>query len=180
MRDAPKEPELRLVHHLPGRLRVRSEAFLHGAAAERAREQIARIASVRGVERDRTTGSLLIHYDPGVLAPDVIVERAARIAGLRVAAPVEAPCGSPATRVVGACRRINRATHELTGGRIELRTAVPVAFAAFSVVSFVAGRSRLPRWDNLAYWSFALFTVLHDRELEAPATAEPAPPGGPR
>ena len=83
-RDAadPDAGSLELVHHHPGRLRLRSAAFLDGdAAAARAREALLGSGTVRAVAHDPRTGSLLVEYEPGLSAPDAIVERAARAAG---------------------------------------------------------------------------------------------------
>jgi hypothetical protein len=67
--------EVSLVHHLPGRLRLRSAALKGNArAGENARELLAEIAGLRSVTANPQTGSLLLDYDPAVIAPDRIAE----------------------------------------------------------------------------------------------------------
>lgn len=167
---------LQLVHHHPGRLRLRSPAFVdNDAVATRVREALAGTLGVSRVDHDAHTGSLVVEYEPGLSSPDAIIERAAQAAGL-LRAP-DRPEGSvrcQGDRVVGACRRINAATYDLSGSRVELRTLVPFALAGLSAVILVVRGPRLPRWDNLAYWSISLFALLHSREMNAapPASAD--------
>jgi Heavy metal associated domain 2 len=70
-------PELNacLVHHLPGRLRLRS-AGLKGNAnvPERVGFLFREIRGVISVEANPRTGSLLIEYDPTIVAPGKVTE----------------------------------------------------------------------------------------------------------
>jgi copper chaperone CopZ len=78
---------LDLVHHLPGRLRLRSTALKRDARAiEHRRRQLAEISGVTSVEANPSTGSLLLEYDPTVMPPANVVE-------------VLAPCGITARPV---------------------------------------------------------------------------------
>lgn len=171
---------LQLVHHHPGRLRLRSPAFVdNDAVAARVREGLVATKMVISVNHDTHTGSLVIEYEPGLDTPDAIVDHAAQAAGL-LRAP-DRPASSvrcQGDRIVDTCRRINAATYDLTGARVELRTLVPFALAGLSVVILVAKGPRLPRWDNLAYWSISLFGLLHAREMNATPAAPPVPEGG--
>jgi hypothetical protein len=68
---------------------------------------------------------------------------------------------------IGVARELNAISMELTGSRADLRVIVPTAIAALGAYSFVYGKEpRLPRWDNLLYWSYNLFATLHRREIE--------------
>ena len=71
----PAEFALDLVHHLPGRLRLRSAALKRNAhAIEYQRRQLAEITGVTSVEANPSTGSLLLKYDPTVVPPANVVE----------------------------------------------------------------------------------------------------------
>lgn len=161
---------LRLVHHHPGRLRLRSPAFVDGdAAAARARDALLGSGAVLDVAHDERTGSLLIAYEPGRIAPDALAACAAEATGLRFV-PGVPPCPerSHGARLIDACRDLNAATRELTGSRLELRLAVPAALAGISALTFFIDKGgRLPRWDSLAYWSITFFAMLHGREISA-------------
>jgi copper chaperone CopZ len=80
-----------LVHHLPGRLRLRSTALKGNArVGEDVIARLADIAGIRSVRANPETGSLLVEYDPAVIAPDRIAELfAAR--GFSFAMPAEEP-----------------------------------------------------------------------------------------
>lgn len=183
MSQGPAEldaPVLRIVHHHPGRIRLRSEAFQDGdAAAGRARDALIAAGGTTRVEHDAGTGSLLVEYDPARIGPDEILESAAAAAGLCV--DRAGPCRPERThgeRFVRACRDLNDRAYEMTGFRVEPRTILPVGVALMSGVFFVLNRGqRMPRWDNLAYWSLSLFAMLHGRDIGAVAGHEGARPG---
>ena len=66
---------LDLVHHLPGRLRLRSTALKRDARAiEDRRLQLAQVSGVTSVEANPSTGSFLLKYDRAVLPSGEIVE----------------------------------------------------------------------------------------------------------
>ena len=66
---------LDLVHHLPGRLRLRSAALKRDACAiEHRRRQLTGISGVTSVEANPSTGSILLKYDPTVVPPANVLE----------------------------------------------------------------------------------------------------------
>jgi hypothetical protein len=168
---------LELVHHHPGRLRVRANALRAEEDESRATAVAARVshgmAAVPGIARlthNARTGSLLIEYEPGLVEPDAIIARIAQLAELL--SPFDpsvhrANPGSPATIAIEATREVNAVVYELTGWRTDLRFLAPAALAALGVYSFAFNKKepRLPRWDNLLYWSYNIFTALHQREI---------------
>lgn len=162
-------PALRLVHHHPGRLRLRSEAFEGEEAAARAREALLGSGVVTRVTHVEETGSLLVEYEPGRLTPDELVHLSAEAAGLRVDPGIPGrPRRTHGERFIAACRGWNHAVYEMTGFRAEPRTLLPVGVALLSGVFLVANKAqRMPRWDNLAYWSLSLFAMLHGPEIAA-------------
>jgi hypothetical protein len=185
---APPRPEeiLELAHHHPGRLRVRADVLRSSqehsaeALAAQVREALEGVSGIRSVAHNARTGSLLVEYEPGLLEPDVIATRIAEIAGLvspfdpRAARPVF----RPASAVIDGTRGLNAIAEELTGGRADLRAIVPAALAGAAAVSFLFGKGpRLPRWDNLMWWSYSVFASLHARDI-ARASGTQAPPEG--
>jgi hypothetical protein len=72
-----KVPALKVavVHHLPGRLRLRSTSLKGDARAiEEAREDLAQIEGMISVTANPCTGSLLLEYDPVVAAPSKVMD----------------------------------------------------------------------------------------------------------
>ncbi len=172
---APTEV-LELVHHHPGRLRVRAAVLRDNAPlAERITAALEGVAGVREVAHNPRTGSLLVTYEPGLAEPDMIADRIAETAQLispfdeRASKPIFRPAGA----LIEGTRELNAIAQELTGGRADLRSIVPAALAGAAAYSFAFGKGpRLPRWDNLLWWSYSVFASLHARDIAAGA------PGG--
>lgn len=161
---------LELAHHHPGRLRVRADALI--GAPDLARTVQAALDAIPGIVAVRytaQTGSFLVEYEPGLADADEVILRIADAAGL--APPVDeatlrAERARPALLAIGATKELNRLTEELTGGRADLRALVPAALAGLAAYSFLEEKNRMPRWDNLLYWGFNIFTMLHKREID--------------
>ncbi|MGZ3452433.1 MAG: HMA2 domain-containing protein [Polyangiales bacterium] len=168
----PGEREaLRLVHHHPGRLRVRAHAF-EGAstAAEMVRSRLAELAGVTSVDHTPRTGSLLIAYRPTAIEPDAIIDEVCFTADLERPSEERRDPARPALFAIDAARELNGAVEELTGRRADLRTIVPAAMLGFAAYSWVKRPgTRIPSWENLAYWSYQIFLTLHRREIDGSA-----------
>jgi hypothetical protein len=168
---APAEPDqlLELVHHHPGRLRVRAAVLRDDAElAERITQALEGMPGIARVTHNARTGSVLVEYEPGLVEPDAIAEQIAKTAQLispfdpRAAKPVFRPAGA----LIEGTRELNAIAEELTGGRVDLRSLVPAALAGAAAYSFAFGKGpRLPRWDNLLWWSYSVFHSLHAREI---------------
>jgi hypothetical protein len=176
--DGAPHEILELVHHHPGRLRLRAEALLSDSPrATAALEAVQAMPGVAKVTHNPQTGSLLVEYEPAHIDADAIVERIAAAAGLispfdprAQRAPVQ-----PSNVLIDGARDLNAVAFELTGWRADLRTIVPAALAGAAAYSFMYGKGpRLPRWDNLLWWSYSVFSSLHAKEIArrtgAPAT----------
>ena len=104
--DAAPTEVLELVHHHPGRLRVRAEVLRDDAElAGRVTRAPDGVPGITRVTHNTRTGSLLVEYEPGLAEPDAIAERIARTAQLispfdpRAAKPVV----RPASALFSAC-----------------------------------------------------------------------------
>jgi hypothetical protein len=182
---APAEAEiLELVHHHPGRLRVRAPALRDNPdLAARITSALEGMPGIARVTYTARTGSVLVEYEPGLALPDAIADRIADTAELispfdpRAAKPVF----RPASALIEGTRELNAVAEELTGGHVDLRALVPAALAGAAAYSFAFGKGpRLPRWDNLLWWSYSVFHSLHAREIaggaRAPASEPPSEP----
>jgi hypothetical protein len=166
---------LRLVHHHPGRLRVRADA-LRGEQSERAADLRAALSGVPGVlrlEHAAFTGSILIEYAPGQVEPDALLARAAQAAGLDGVSDEATPHDpqAPARGVAMSARVLDEVVRAVTNDRADLRLLVPAALAGAAVVSFFK-RPVLPRWDNLLWWSYSTFRDLNHEAVERAARAD--------
>jgi hypothetical protein len=137
------------------------------------------VPGITRVHYNPRTGSLLVEYEPGHAEPEGIVEKLATTAGLLSPFDPRAvkPVARPASSLIQGVRELNGAVHELTGWRADLRSIVPAALAGAAAYSFAFGKGpRLPRWDNLLWWSYSVFASLHAQEIGR-AGAEPPPEG---
>jgi hypothetical protein len=164
----PPRAVLALIHHHPGRLRVRAEAFRDDAAVELVRLALDAETGISSVTHNAKTGSLLIMYQPGLAQPETILRIVAASANLEM--PLDdgrITPREPALVAIDAAREVNEMVYELADRRVDLRSLVPAGMAALAAYSFVFHPdTRLPRWDNLLYWSYNIFSQLHRREIE--------------
>jgi hypothetical protein len=175
--DAAPTQVLELVHHHPGRLRVRARALRDDAElAARIAVALEGMPGITRVTQNTRTGSVLVEYEPGLVEPDAIAQRIAVTAELlspfdpRAAKPVFRPAGA----LIEGTRELNAIAEELTGGRVDLRSLVPAALAGVAAYSFAFAKGpRLPRWDNLLWWSYSVFHSLHAREIARATGSEP-------
>jgi len=168
-----KNRRLHLVHHHPGRLRIRSSAFQGRGTADAALDALARNPGVEGTEHNPITGGVLVQYKPDKVRADDILGLVAAASEL-IVDPGKVPDPSEVPRVViDKARALNAYVTKLTGYRVDIRGLLSVGIAGLAGYSFLTGKRRLPRWDNLAFWAFSLFTQLHAEEIAAARNAPP-------
>jgi hypothetical protein len=174
----PAREALELAHHHPGRLRVRADSLCNAEdVAQAIREALDALPGIVSVKYTAQTGSFLVEYEAGLADADEIILRIAETADLDPPldeAALRELRARPALLAIGATKELNRLAEEVTGGRTDLRTLVPTALAGLAVYSFLQEKQRMPRWDNLLYWGFNIFTQMHRREIEGDA-ARPRP-----
>jgi Heavy metal associated domain 2 len=175
--DAEEREHLEIAHHHPGRLRVRADVLIEALdLVQRIRESLDAEPGILSVKYTAQTGSLLVQYEPGHADADVIILRIADAADLDPPldeATLRERRARPALLAIGATRELNRLTEEVTGGRADLRSLVPAALAGLAAYSFLGEKQRMPRWDNLLYWGFNVFTMLHKREIDGDGDRPP-------
>jgi hypothetical protein len=139
-------------------------------------EGIERLAGVARHEHNARTGSVLVEYQPGVANPEAILAFIADAADLdRYAWPGAEPA-EPGLVAIDVAREANAIAYELTGKKVDLRLLIPAGLAGIAAYAFLEQRgNRLPRWDNLVWWSQQLFVQFHRREIES-REQPPAPP----
>ena len=157
-----------LEHWMPGRARLRVPRPRTAAQFHRVARQARKSRSVRSVDANPATGSLLVTFgsdDP----LDLIIDEL-RLAGLKVLSVAE-PAGtairtqsSGAAAIRHVLSQANSRLHVTTRGRLDLRLAVPAIYMLLSARALVRQRGRLrdATWYQLAYWAFDSFFKLHE------------------
>jgi hypothetical protein len=161
---------LRVAHHHPGRLRLRSKGFEGGGKVrERATRALRGLSGVNDVSVAPHTGSVLVAYDPERIGPDAIALAVARAAGLELFEPARRHGDEehPIDVVIDVARELNAGVSELTQHKVDLRLLVPAALAGAGAYAFIVSKeSRLPRWETLVYWAYSVFSIVNQREIE--------------
>jgi len=174
--EPPKRMDepLRLVHHHPGYLRIRADAFLQAEEdnpiVTAARTAADTAPGFRSWSLNPKTGSVVIQYEPGAVEADDLLKHIAKCAGFQgveIATRTKANRQELVSGFLDTVQGINRAIDQLTGGRADLRELAPAALAAVSIISFVLNqnRGRLPEWSGALYHSYRVFMHWHRPEV---------------
>jgi len=140
------------VHVLPGRVRLRAPVLIgQPAAAGQLQKTFARLEGVRAVEVNSLSGSLLVHFDPDRVKPEMLMGAAIRLLGLEkdIHRPPRSYVGE-GIRQVG--ESLNRAVHDQTGGIIDLWTSVTLMLVAIGIRHAVTGNSQLG--SQRLWWAY--------------------------
>jgi hypothetical protein len=173
MNQVGKNRRATVVHAIPGRVRVRLERSLRSAELLRDLvEALSEVEGVRRVQANPATGSLLLLYDPELLTLDQLL-LAADAANIAVVLPgdqshqPEPDDLTPLARGINsAFGRLNRALFAFTGGKLDVRTVLPLGLAAGSLrqIARSGGNVRAVPWYVLLWYSFEVFTKFNTRE----------------
>ena len=156
--------QVRIVSDIPGRMRFRLQP---GQRVPETMQQISAAlgkVEVVGIETNLQTGSVLVHYDPGVTTADQLQAAFASIDLQPVLdlEPSVAPDTRPAGRVMTAAGELNSRVGRATNG-VDLRLLVPLGLGALSVRQAfrdTGGLKNAP-WYVLAWYSFDSFIKLN-------------------
>jgi len=173
----------RVVHAVPGRLRVKLNR--EELTEEFSRELRASMTAVQGVQEVRTTprtGSVVIHYDPAELDVGGLIDLARTANLLALDALAADPYAAKRVPTSLTARRIKRTFHEvdvrlseLSSGRWDLRSVVPVAFGALAVRQIIRdfGELGAAPWYVLAWYAFDSFWKFNQERHHAAEPPEP-------
>jgi hypothetical protein len=169
-----------VVHHIPGRLRVRlPRSKRDPRMLTELRDFVSELGGVQQVEINPVTGSILVHYHPESQAEiQDLLREAKENQDVTMDAPPElteadeladkiereaeflAAHSELAFHVVHAVKRLNRGIREATDNTVDLKVLLP---AGLAVWAFVKAGSEIatPLWVTLAIFSFNSFVALH-------------------
>ncbi len=193
MTAAAGSPAGRVVHRVPGRVRIKFDrAEMTPEALARLRQAISELDGVTRCDANQRATSLVIHYDDAGLDMDRLADA---VGGL---APEEAAGGDPPdlaherhphSRVARGLNArfvaLDRRIRQLTGHRVDLKVAVPVGFGVLAARQIITSSGSLPAipWYVLLWYAFDSYLRLQDTPtghvthslIETVAQAVPAP-----
>jgi len=151
------------VSNLPGRTRFRTNAIVGREAARGLLvENLQKIKGVTSVEVNLISGSVLIHYQPEAIAPEVLFAAIIKLLDLEsefLSTPE--PVLAREAREIGSS--FNRMVYELTGGMTDFHTLFLISLAVFGIYMFRKDPLRaFPSGFTLLWWAYRSFRS--DRE----------------
>ena len=183
--------DAQVIHHIPGRMRVKVPRLKGKAAAlDRIKQSIAKLHGVTSVDTNSTTGSVLVNYDAngfdgfqGTLAdhaeqhdlfafkpPELteVDEIADKIEG---EAEFLAEHSELARSLLNVCKQLNDEVKRSTHNMVDLKVQVPLGL---SIYTFTGQDPMMatPLWVTLGIFSFNAFVSLHSHPLPRPVTHE--------
>ena len=176
----------RIVHEIPGRVRIRvNRGELTDGSVRELEAGLAALGGFQRVQVSPSTGSVLISYNPVEVELPVLLERL-RLAGLldvtvldpNVPLPKEVPVSLSAQRVQHALNNADVRVSQLTGGRWDLRSIMPLVLGALALRQLLTGAGQITAapWYVLAWYAFDSFLKLNqfvpklDESAQAPET----------
>ena len=152
-------PKAQVIHHLPGRLRLRlPEGKGDPAFLEHLKLSISTVVGVNQVDVSPITGSILIQYDESaqpelskrLANPNVIVE-------LQVSHAADSAGPKPFKKFV---RELSENIKRESGDAIDLKELFPLSIAAYDLF-FVKRSKPTPLWLTLLMFAFSSYMDLN-------------------
>lgn len=177
-----------IVHHIPGRLRIKlPQAKGNHALMRRINESLSPHEGIRRVETNAMTGSVLIQYDPHihqeyenklathaanenlftVNSPPEVTEFDEKVNKFEAEAEFLSEHSDTARAIVNAVKQLNETIKYQTNNLVDLNVLVPLVAAAFSVTE-IGLYTATPLWVTLGIFSFNSFVNLHRPQHQQP------------
>ena len=161
-------PALRLLHSMPGRLRLRLPAAVDPTPVMSAIEASDGVVSAVWTPRTR---SLLVHYRADVVDEATIVDAVAAHAGVEPGREhATEKAGSPVTRAANGAtqspvavavqqtaREFDVAVRRHTAGLLDLGILFPLALGGWAALELVRGRVGPLAWSSALWYAHGLF-----------------------
>ena len=181
--STPRARSARVVHHVPGRLRIRVQGAGDAGFLEDVRRVLVGLPGVETVRLSEESSSVVIGYSR--TDPDFVSRLASLASSLGFEAdalpgqagdaderelPSRLPHSHLAEGIVSTASRLDAELRRTSGGYVDLKMLVPIAACAASGLSMRRGQGT-PMWLTLAIFAFNAFASLHDVRLtskEAP------------
>jgi hypothetical protein len=183
--------DAQVIHHIPGRMRVRLPRLKGKAGAlDSIKQSISGINGVTSVDTNATTGSVLVNYDPGqfnqfhqsladhaeqqqlfTFKPPDLTEVDGIADKIEGEAEFLAEHSELARSVVNVCKQLNDEVKRSTHNMVDLKVLIPLGLALYTFTRRDPTMST-PLWVTLGIFSFNSFISLHAHQQPQPVTHE--------
>jgi hypothetical protein len=172
--------DVRVVHFLPGRARLKIEALRRNEElAEQIEAMLGEVPGVIDVTASPLTGSVLVHWHTDIQdAWERLVDAGRQMEAVsnnwdpspvigRQAPQQSADDDRPAEAVSSAFHDADQSVRNATAGEYDLRTLIPLSLLTFGFVDLIrTGAALTPNWWDYFWWAFATFTALNAGVLD--------------
>jgi ribosomal protein S11 len=160
-------PTADLLHHIPGRVRLRLP-FAKGdaAALRRIQQSLASLAGVTQVHSNATLGTLVVRYDrslASVFAGALASYAAEHELFALPCADLETSVSETGRSVETTLGALNRAVQQATGNAINMKELLPLALGAYALL-FVDKAVAASQWITWIQFAFDSYIDLHEKE----------------
>lgn len=151
------------VSNLPGRTRFRTSAVVgREAARDLLIQNLSKIKGVTSIEVNLTSGSVLIHYQPETMTPELLFAAIIKLLDLE-AEFLSTPESMLAREFREIGSSLNRTVYELTGGVTDFHTLLLISLAFLGIYIIRKDPVRaFPSGLTLLWWAYRSFRS--DRE----------------
>lgn len=159
-----------VAHHIPGRIRVKV-VDVTADLLDEARKRLLGSDSIRTVETNPATGSILILYSPDG-GRDILDTLAQRLTGLvALTSDPKRDIGdysTTATAIVATAKQADDKLRARTGGLIDLKLLFPLSMVALAAATLPTS-IQTPLWLSFLMFGYSSFESMHTGALEQPA-----------
>ena len=149
---------MRIVHHIPGRLRVRVAAPTDGDSLA---EALLKVPGVRSAAWSPRARSVLVLYEPAPAAAVAILDALGEHGFVEEPAAVAAPprdARVPLARAVSdAFADLDAGVRRASRGYLALGAVVPLALTLWAVRELALGRTAPLAWSSALWYAHGLF-----------------------
>jgi hypothetical protein len=172
--------KVEIVHHVPGRMRLRFERGVDVVeSAHKLETALAGVPGLKGLDLRPAARSVVIQYAPTEIEPGYTFEDRLLEAGIefltqeiRAAARV---AGKTAVgdSIVRFAKSRNVELEKASNGLVDLRDAVPLSLVGLGLLKVFQGSLTRVPYYNLIYYGYSIFVNLHNHYNGTPRTQEP-------
>ncbi len=163
-------PGFRVIHSIPGRLRVRLPTGVDVPGLE---QRLLAHSGVRAARHSPRTRSVVIQYHPEETTAETLLDVLAAIAGVEPDAGFEVGALPLSQSITRAVSRVNTALTQRTANQIDLPTLLALSLGGWAVLQIVRGRARQLPWPTALWYAYELFR--HHGQVRGQARAQVIP-----